>query len=474
MRPIRLSPMRLPSVLPRPRRGSASRLLVSASCLLLAVGVACTVGAPPSAAPAGQAGGAAKAAAATLPPLPTDRQITITFENYNLASAGLGRDATLKMIAEFEQKFPNVKVETKATGSQEIFPSIQAQLVAGDPPDLAQLLLREWDLNVEFLRPQDLRAIVPADELAAHVAGEYPLHPRGLKLTERDGKLQGLAYVFSTPTLFYNASLFREAGLDPDRPPRTWEEVKRAGDQVKQRVAGAEGVYVACIENDWCAQGILYSNGARIMNEERTRVTFAEPPAVEVFSFWQGMVRSGAHARLSEKEATEAFQAGKLAMLLQTSAIQSSLLKAAEGKFEVRSGGMPAFGDRPAVPVNSGSSLAILATDPVRQRAAWELMKHLTNERAFSTITSEIGYLPLRTGIVNDERYLKNWKDLRLILPNLEQMDQLESTYSYPGQNHLQIRKLFLGAVEEILFGGKDPAATLRDAQVRAQDLMPK
>ena len=430
----------------------------------------------PGTSPAPQGGGsqgAAKASAA-LPPLPTDRQVTIKFENYNLASAGLGRDATLKMIADFEAKNPNVKVETKATGAQEIFPSVQAQMVAGDPPDLAQLLLREWDLNVEFLQPQDLRQLVAADELAGHLQGQYPLHPRGLKLTEREGRLQGLAYVFSTPTLFYNAELFKQAGLDPEKPPRTWDEVKQAGDAIKQKSGGAEGLYIQCIEQDWCTQGIMRSNDARIMNDERTAIMFGESASVEVFSFWQGMVQSGAHAKMTEKDSTEAFQAGRLGMLLTTSANQSNLLKGAEGKFEVRATGMPSFGEKPAVPVNSGSSLAILSTDPVKQRAAWELMKHLTSEQAFTIITAEIGYLPLRTGIIEDERYLKTWKNLPLIRSNVEQMDRLEPSYSYPGQNHLQIRKLFLSAVEEILLNGKDPRATLQEAQTRSQDLMPR
>jgi len=411
---------------------------------------------------------------AKLPPLPNDRTVTIRFENYNLASAGLGRDATLKMITDFEAKFPNIKVETKATGAQEIFPSVQAQLVAGDPPDLAQLLLREWDLNIEFLRPQDLREIVPADELNAHLGGQYPLHPRGLKLTERTGKLQGLAYVFSTPTLFYNAAIFEKVGLDPAKPPRTWADVKQAGDQIKQRAGGADGIYIQCIEQDWCTQGILRSNDARIMNEERTKILFGEPASVEAFTFWQGMVQSGAHAKMTEKDSTEAFQAGRLGMLLTTSANQSNLLKSAEGKFEVRATGMPSFGVKPAVPVDSGSSLAILATDPIKQRAAWELMKHLTSEQAFTIITTEIGYLPLRTGIIEDDRYLKPWKNLSLIRTNVEQMERLEPSYSYPGQNHLQIRKLFLSAVEEILFNNKDPKTTLQETQARAQDLMPK
>jgi multiple sugar transport system substrate-binding protein len=136
---------------------------------------------------------------------------------------------------------------------------------------------------------------------------------------------------------------------------------------------------------------------------------------------------------------------------------------------------MPAFGDKPVVPTNSGSGLAILATDPAKQRAAWELMKFLTSEHAFQIITSEIGYLPLRTGIVNDDQYLKSWVVQNpQILPNIQQMDNLAPSLSYPGQNALQIRKLFLTAFQQVLFENADAEKTMQDAASRAQELMPK
>lgn len=84
--------------------------------------------APATSAPstgAGQATTPAPAAtqAVSYPPaLRSDQQVTIRFESYNLFAAGLLRDATLKLIDNFEKKHPNIKVETKATRDQEIFP----------------------------------------------------------------------------------------------------------------------------------------------------------------------------------------------------------------------------------------------------------------------------------------------------------------------------------------------------------------
>ncbi|GIW11426.1 MAG: ABC transporter substrate-binding protein [Dehalococcoidia bacterium] len=406
-------------------------------------------------------------------PLPPEQPITIRFESYLLATAGPNREAQLQLLDQFSQRFPHIRVETKATPSQEIVPSIRAQLAAGDPPDLAMLLLREWDLVVENIAPKPLEQIVPPEELSAHLGGEFPFHPRALALTRRAGQLFGLPWVFSTPTLFYNADLFRQAGLDPDRPPTTWDEVKQQGLQIA-RQSGKPALYIACLELDWCAQSLVFSNGGRLVSEDRRRTLWGEPAFIDTYRMWQDLVTSGVHARLTGAEALDAFAAGNLAMYLDTSANQARLIAAARNRWELRTAGMPAFGTKPVKPVNSGAGLGILASDPRKQRAAWELMKFLTTPEAYVIITRDMGYLPLRTSLINDPRYLKDWAQGSLILPNLQQLDGLEPSISYPGDNHVQIRDLFLKTQQAVVLQGADPDRAWREAQARAQELMPR
>lgn len=426
-----------------------------------------------SAAPAAAAESGASTADSPTPTAAPEltEEVTIRFENYNLAAAGPGRDATMKLLEAFEAEHPLITVETSATTSEEMFPSLQAQVVAGDPPDVAQLLLREWDQNVENLPVADLESVVGEDELAAHLEGEHPFHPRATALTVRDERTYGLAYVFSTPTLFYNADVFRAAGLDPDDPPTTWDEVATAAETIGDATE-ADGIYIACIELDWCTQGLVRSNGGRVMTEDRSEITWAGPESLEVFSFWQDLVTSGAHVDMSGADAQDAFAVGNLGMFLQTSAVQGSLLQSAEGNWELRATGMPSFGERAPVPVNSGSGLGILTDDPVKQRAAWELMKFLTSEDAMQIITTEMGYLPLRPDMVDDPAYLADWEHRDLITPNLDQLDQLEPSLSFPGQNALQIRDLFLGSLEQVLFDGADVTETFTESQERAAELV--
>ncbi len=406
-----------------------------------------------------------------LPPLPADQQVTIVFEGYNLASAGIGRDATLQMLENFEALYPNITVETKATGAQEIFTSVQASLVAGNPPDVAQLLLREWDLNVANLDPIDLRSIIDPSEIDEHLGGEYPMVPNGVQLTTREGRLQGFPYVFSTPTLFYNATLFEEAGLDPDDPPSTWREAEDAALAIAD-ATGHGGLYIACIELDWCTQGMLYSAGASFLNESQTEIRFSTEEAREMYRQWAAMVESGAHVDLTGGDALAAFQAGQIGMYLQTSAVQGRLIAGAEeGGWELRASAQPAWGTRPVVPVPSGSSVAMLSRDPLKQRAAWELMKYLTSPEAYTIITRDIGYLPLRPTILEDPSYLADWENKHIIASNVEQLGNIRPTVAFPN-NHLQIRGLFLDSLQEVLFFDGDVDEVFEEAGALAQELL--
>jgi multiple sugar transport system substrate-binding protein len=440
------------------------RLLI---LVLVVVGSACAPA--PSASPQ-------TAAATTAPPakLAADQKVSISFTNYNVATAGLGKEATEQLVAEFNQQFPNVDVQFRAVPSPDLISKTQAEVVAGNPPDIAQIVFSDLDFVVNDLRAKPLDTIVGTDEYQAYIGGEHPMHPRGLKLAELNGRMYGVPYVFSTPTLFYNANLFRQAGLDPEKPPTTWAEVKQYGLQIKQRTAKL-GIDISCLGTfDWCFQALVLSNGGRVLSEDRARLTFAESPSVDAVAMWQDLVKSGIHPATTLSGA-DGFSGGNVAMLLNTSALQSSLLAASSGNWELRSAAMPAFEGKPVHPTNSGSALFILADDPLKQRAAWELMKFLTSERGYTIIQSKIGYLPLRPSIVNDERYLKDWVAANpLVQPNLKQLDKLEPWVAFPGPSYQNIRGTMMKAVEEVVLGGADARSTLADAQQRASQMMPR
>ena len=329
-------------------------------------------------------------------PATIDSPVTITFYNYNLASTGNGKAATEKLIAEFMAANPNVTVEGVPYGAADGNSRLQADLAAGMSVDLVQLGFNSLDYARNNYGAKALEDLIPANEIASHMNG---MSPNGLKLGVLDDKTYGLAYTFSTPVLFYNADIFTAAGLDPDAPPQTWDEIKQASLAIKEATglpgftAGIFGPSAA----DWLFQGVVRSNNGSVISPDRTTLTFAEPAAVEAVAMLKDLYESGAYENYDITGAMENMAAGKLGMYLQTSAIQGALVAGATDNFDLRAAPMPRFGEKPTRPNNSGSALVILSSDPVKQRAAWELMKFLTSKHDYTVITSEIGYLPLRT-----------------------------------------------------------------------------
>jgi multiple sugar transport system substrate-binding protein len=405
------------------------------------------------------------------PPIPEGEVVEITFYSYNLGSAGISAEGTLNLIAAFEEQHPNIKVEGIGVPGEEITSRVQADLIAGNPPDVAQLIFDDLDFLATNGIATPLEAIVPADELEEHLSG---MVANGVELGRINGQTYGLAYTFSTPILFYNADLFREAGLDPEQPPTSWDEVLEYSLAIRES-SDAWGIYVATTGRfDWITQSLILSNGGRVLSEDRTTLMFGEPEAVGAIQQMRDLVDAGVMPNFTLGETLDAMAAGDLAMYVQSSAIQGALLPTSIDNYELRAAPMPGFGDSQAVPTNSGSALFVTTQDPLKQRAAWEFMKFVTSQEGYTIITRDIGYLPLRPEIVEMEEYLAPWvEENPLVLPNLEQLERLQPWVAFPGPNYRQIIQIMQDAVEASVFGDVDVAETMQAAEERATELMP-
>ncbi|PPK64101.1 ABC transporter substrate-binding protein [Actinokineospora auranticolor] len=428
----------------------------------------------------GETAAPSSAPATVIPELAAGQQVSIVFESYNFGQAGAWTDTFTELIGKFTAAHPNIKVTPQkpqgnsANPATDTVSSLQSQLATGNPPDVAQLGFSELDFSVNQLKAAPLDDLVGRDAVQKNFDGaKYPYAKTARALGDWNGKTYGVPFVFSTPVLYYNADLFTQAGLDPAKPPTTWAEVEQAALALKSKT-GKEGVYVDCLtksSKDWCFQSIVRSNGGRVVSEDRKTLSFAEAPSVEAVTAMQAMVKSGAMPNRTQQQGTEGFARGDIGMIVESSALQGTFGKGL--KTGLRSAVLPAFTGKPVVPTNSGASLFVFAKDPAKQRAGWELIKFLTSEEAYTTISTKIGYLPLRTELVNDPAALKPWADKNpLIKPNLEQLAKMEPWVSFPGDDYVQVRDGMMSAVESVVFQGADPS-TLKGKQDELAKLVP-
>src|SRR5690554_868673 len=85
--------------------------------------------------------------------------VTISYYNYNLATAGIGREATLELIEAFEKANPLITVEPIGAPSNEVLSRVQADMVAGQDVDVAQLVFRDLIYAAEQLGAQPLEDV---------------------------------------------------------------------------------------------------------------------------------------------------------------------------------------------------------------------------------------------------------------------------------------------------------------------------
>jgi multiple sugar transport system substrate-binding protein len=342
---------------------------------------------------------------------------------------------------------------------------------------VAQDAFSDLHFLVSSLGAAPLDQVVGSGSVDALFGGTYPYAQPVTQLGQLNGHVYAIPWTLSTPVLFYNADLFKAAGLDPSQPPTNWDQVKADALQIKTKT-GAMGLLNGCVgiaagETDWCLQAILDSAGGSVETPDQTRLTFTDPKSVLALQTMRDLARSGAMTDMATAQWTQAFGAGKLGMVLNTSALQSTLIRVSKGHFAMRDTTMPGFGSNPAVPTNSGSGLFLLTKDKLRQEAGWELMQYLASPAVMTKVTENVGYPPLRPGLASAPQYLQSWAQTNpYVAPNIAQLARLTPWRSYPGPNFEQIAGILVDASTSIVFQGADAQATMAKAQSQASGLL--
>lgn len=124
-----------------------------------------------------------------------------------------------EMAKEFSNQNPGVTVKVVNVGWGEAYSMFQRQVAVGQAPDLV-MLNGQWASEY-----QRLGAFAPVNDYVSQEMLDTFLESGFDSVTGEDGKYYGVPWDGSVWGFFYRTDLFEEAGLDPDSPPRTWEEL---------------------------------------------------------------------------------------------------------------------------------------------------------------------------------------------------------------------------------------------------------
>src|SRR5262245_26567992 len=251
-------------------------------------------------------------------------------------------------------------------------------------------------------------AIKPVHELMAEAGEKFD--PKAYLsavtgyYTTPDGKMLSLPLNSSTPVLYYNKDAFKKAGLDVNKPPRTWPEMGDYGKKIQ--AAG----YPCGFSSQW-QQWILlenYSawhnvpiaskqNGFAGLDTELLLNTPLHVRLIEQLAEWQKTKTFDYGGRRGD--ANPKFGTGECGMFLASSAAYAGFVKAATGKFEFGIGMMPYWPDVAGAPQNSiigGATLWVLSGHkPAEYKGVAKFFSYVSLPEVQAASHQRTGYLPL-------------------------------------------------------------------------------
>ncbi|MBI3961599.1 MAG: ABC transporter substrate-binding protein [Deinococcus sp.] len=318
---------------------------------------------------------------------------------FRVHSSGVQFTAWESLVAEFQASHPGITIALEQITFEELFQSIQIGAASGDVPDIVHVYSL-W--GVELFK-SGILAAAPAD-LQEQLRGEF--YPAVLDGAIVDGQILGVPTEAQNYLLIYNKDLFRAAGLDPDSPPRTWDQLvdmavqltKRdeAGNIVQYGYAFLQG-WDSAVVHPWAA--LLFQLGGRLFNADFTESTFNGPAGVAALEAELELFQAGA---TDTNGSVFNFPNGTVAMMIMASWYENDLKAAFGDRFQdvVGVAPIPLLSDAAQPATISYTWFTGVAASSPHQAEAWEFIRFLADQgaaggtRAGDWATGAVGALP--------------------------------------------------------------------------------
>lgn len=380
-----------------------------------------------------------------------------------------------KIVSDFNATHPEFEVRPVFTGTyEETLTKFIAAYRAGTAPNFVQV----YEVGTQTMI--DSGAIIPVYQVPGMLGEtwDWAQYVRPILLYYSvDGNLWSFPFNSSTSMLYYNKDHFRQAGLDPNKPPTTWDDMFAVG-----RALIAAGVVTNALSFGWpdwqfeqqlALHNYLYADSDNGRAGLAHQVTWPDPFSVRVFTTWTELAREGIFLYGGpEYNANSAFTSGKISMLFQSTSSLDGILKTA--KFEVGTTFLPRFPDEPrGNSVVGGGSLWVRKGQPLEElRAVWEFFKYLSQTEVDISWHKGTGYFPATSAAMKqlmDERWFaQSPNHLTAFLQILSGRQDTAASIGVRLGPFVEIRDYIRAALEKAVAGTLSPEAALAEAATKA------
>lgn len=300
-----------------------------------------------------------------------------------------------------------------------------------------------------------------------------------------ENQMLSLPFNSSTPVVYYNRDAFEKAGLDPNNPPKTWEEIGEAGKKIVDSGAAACGFTSTWpswiqIENFTARHDLPFASKQNGFGGPDARLTFNGQKAavahVQDLVDWQksGVFQYGGRA----DSASPQFFSGKCAMLMGSSASYANVRTNAKNfQFGVTSLPYdPKVLEAPKNSIIGGASLWVLKgqSDDVYKGVA-QFFTYLSSPEVQADWHQFSGYLPITQAalkLTRDQGFYDKNPGTDIALKQMTSGTPTDNSRGLRLGNMIQIRDVIEEELERALNGQKSAQQAMDDAANRGNELL--
>lgn len=365
-----------------------------------------------------------------------------------------------QIAAAFMAENPDIRVviDGPAESYEEGVQRLLREAVAGTLPDVAYVGLNLWRVLQARELAQPLDPFI--GDMEAFVAEGYG---PAVRLGQFDGTTWALGASASTLVMYVNPTLVEQAGGSMDAFPEDWDGIIALAADINALGPTIDGIWTQ--RHDWRFQSLLGSHGGRPMTPDESDIAFDDDAGIAAAVLFQRFAREGGMRSYDTNEARQAFPAGTLGIMLESSSLLTRFVEGAGERFDIVVKPLPISADPAEVYVpTGGSGIVMLTTDPAKQEAVWRYMRFATGPEGAKIITETTGFAPTNSVVVEDATYLADFYAANpRIRPAHEQIARFAGPwYAFPGAEGVAVTDLIAAAMVEVSDGGADPEATVR------------
>lgn len=354
------------------------------------------------------------------------------------------------------------------------YQKVLTAISGGTPPDVAELFSDYLGTfaNNGVIQPLDRLSTGAGINLSAFSA-------RALNAAHYNGKLYGIPYMNDALALYWNKDIFKQAGLDPNRPPQTLSQLATMARKLEKIGPGGKILRLGVDPKGWIVSGLTYDFGGQFATNNGTKVTADTPASLNALNWESSFYRRLGAKNIAAFESGEGqyaspanpFFRGQLAMTYDGEWLQAFIQRYAPGlHYGVTSlpypDGMPQMRDSTSL----GGGLWVVPKGAKHAAQAMDFVKWLAgNTDTQVSYANALANLPTLTAAVDSTTFVTKHPYNKFFL-NLA--TGRNAHYFPPTAITTQYLTDLGNAEQDVLFGRSTPQKALAAVQSKDQQAL--